>query len=53
MYPCIVRLEIFIFHVNSEKIGRCNCPARNRLHWRKVHGLSKNSLDGLECGGWE
>lgn len=53
MYPCIVRLEIFIFHVNSEKIGRCNCPARNRLHRRKVHGLSKNSLDGLECGGWE
>lgn len=20
---------------------------------REVHGLSKNSLDGLECGGWE
>lgn len=37
MYICVLwdcNVEIFIFHVNSEKIGRCNCPARNRLHWK-------------------
>lgn len=51
IYVCIrvlwdCNVEIFIFHVNSEKIGRCNCPARNRLHWKGSARLIE------EFSGW-
>lgn len=41
-------MEIFIFTLTPRKLEDVTVQAR-----RKVHRLSKNSVDGLECGGWE